>query len=79
MSDQGSHFINRTVRALNEDLQVQHKKITPYHLRVNGIVEAFNKILETTLTKLCNANRGDWDMKIPVVLWEYCTTCKWLI
>ena len=31
MSDQGSHFINRIVRALTEELQVQHKKSTPYH------------------------------------------------
>ena len=78
MSDQGSHFINRTMRVLTEELQVQHKKSTPYHPQAHGIVEVFNKILETTLTKVCNANHNEWDLKIPVVLWAYHTTCKWL-
>ena len=30
------------------------------------------------LTKVCNANHYDWDLKIPVVLWAYHTTCKWI-
>ena len=38
MSDQGSHSINQTVRALTEELHVQHQKSTPYHLQANGTV-----------------------------------------
>ena len=34
--------------------------------------------METTLTKVCNNNRDDWDLKIPTVLWAYRITCKWL-
>ena len=32
--------------------------------------------MEHALTKLCNINRDDWDLKVPVVLWAYRTTCK---
>ena len=76
MSEQGSHFINRTVRALTEEFEMQHQKSTPYHLQENGTVEAFNKIFETALTKVCNTNRVESDLKILAVLWAYRTTCK---
>ena len=30
------------------------------------------------LTKVCNANHDDWDIKVPMVLQAYRTTCKWI-
>ena len=67
------------VKALTKELQIQHNKSTPYYLQANGTIEAFNKILETTLTMICNVNYDDWDLKLPVFLWAYHTTCKRII
>lgn len=76
MSDQGLHFLNSTIHTLTEEFLIHHQQGTPYHPQANVIGEYFNKVLEHTCTKVCNIACNDWDERIMVVLWAYCTTCK---
>jgi len=73
-NNSNNNTINNTINAMAEEFEVHHHKSTPYHLQENGTMEAFNKILENALTKICNVNRDEWDLKVPVVLWAYKTT-----
>jgi transposase InsO family protein len=38
MSDQGTHFINNTIRAMTEEFEVHHQKSTLYHPQANGTI-----------------------------------------
>jgi len=76
MSDKGTHLLNKTIATLIEELQIQHQKSTLCHPQENGTVEAFNKILENALTKVCNARQDEWDLRIPTFRWDYGITCK---
>jgi transposase InsO family protein len=68
MSDQGTHFINKTIEALTQEFDVHHQKNTPYHPQENRMVESFNNILETEMMNICSVNRDDWDLRVLVVL-----------
>ena len=76
ISDQGSHFSNKTIKALTNQFKIDHRRSTSYRPQSNGAIEAFNKTLTKALTKICNTNKDDWDENIHVVLWAYRTTYK---
>ena len=68
ISDQGTHFINRIIKTLIDQFQIEHRRSTAYHPQSNGAIEAFNKTLTKGLTKICNVDKDDWDERIPTIL-----------
>jgi hypothetical protein len=71
VNDRGSHFINKTIEVLVEELMIVHHKSTTYYLQGNGHAKSTNKTLGKILAKLVNVNRTNWDAMLFTTLWAY--------
>jgi len=76
---QGQHFIKGVVAMLVKEFMIHHHKMMLYHLQANNMIDAFNKILEYFLTKVCSISRDNWNKWIHIILCAYKTRCKTLI
>ncbi|RDY06188.1 pol, partial [Mucuna pruriens] len=71
ISDQGSHFYNRTMATILEKYRVVHKVATTYHPQTNGQAEVFNREIKKLLQKMANPNRNDWSRLLEDALWAH--------
>ena len=62
ITDQGTHFCNRTVEALMRKYGVQHHISTPFHHQTNGQAKASNREIKNILEKIVNTKRKDWSL-----------------
>ncbi len=76
VSDQGNHFMNKTIEILVEKFMISHHKSTTYYPQGNEQAKSTNKTLGKILSKLVNANQMDWDVMLIIVLWAYQTAYK---
>ncbi|XP_019158165.1 PREDICTED: uncharacterized protein LOC109154882 [Ipomoea nil] len=76
ISDQGTHFCNRTIEALLKKYHVTHKVSTAYHPQTNGQAEVSNREVKSILEKTVNPNRKDWSLRLDDALWAYRTAYK---
>jgi len=71
VSDQGSHFINKTIEILVQKFMISNHKSSTYYLQGNEQAKSINKTLGKILTKLLNTNRTNWDVMLVTTLWAY--------
>ncbi|XP_042444099.1 uncharacterized protein LOC122029226 [Zingiber officinale] len=76
ISDQGSHFCNRHMKALLSSYGVVHKVLTPYHPQTNGQAKVSNREIKLILEKTVRPDRKDWSRRLSDALWAYRTTFK---
>ena len=58
-SDRGTHFCNKTLRALLAKYHVTHKVSTSYHSKTKGEVEISNREIKSILEKVVNLDRKE--------------------
>ncbi|RDY11459.1 hypothetical protein CR513_03865, partial [Mucuna pruriens] len=61
VSDQGSHFYNKTMSTLLKKYGVVHQVATAYHPQTNNQAEVFNREITKLLQKMANPSRNDWN------------------
>ncbi|KAL5540047.1 hypothetical protein UlMin_042820 [Ulmus minor] len=76
ISDQGSHFCNRSFEALMRRYGVTHKISTAYHPQTNGQAELANREIKRILEKTVGPTRKDWSLRLSDALWAYRTAYK---
>ena len=75
ISDNGSHFCNRSIQALMGKYGVIHRLSNPYHPQTNGQVEVSNKQIKKLLEKTVNPQHvKGWSEKLDNALWALRTT-----
>lgn len=61
ISDQGTHFVNKTIEVLCKEWKISQKLASAYHPQTNGLVERFNQTVKKVLAKLTRDRAKNWD------------------
>ena len=71
ISDNGSHFYNKTFESRMQKYSITHKLFMAYHPQTNGQVEVINRQIKLILEKIVGQNIKDWSIKLIDALWAY--------
>ncbi|XP_040215524.1 protein NYNRIN-like [Rana temporaria] len=67
-SDNGSHFVNKTIQHLTEVMGIQVKNHCAYHPQSAGLVERHNGILKNKLRKAMEETGKNWMYCLPLAV-----------
>ena len=70
-TDQGSNFESNLFQNVCKLLGINKTRTTAYHPQSDGLVERFNRTLQTMLSMYVCDDQSDWDTHIPYVMMSY--------
>ena len=70
-SDQGRNFESAVFTEMCRLLGITKTRTTPLHPESDGMVERFNRTIESQMSKFVDANQRDWDVHVPLLLMAY--------
>ena len=76
ISDEGSHFANKSFEKLMRRYGNRHVMGLAYHPQSNGQAKISNREIKKILEKTINISRKDWSIKLDDALWAYRTAYK---
>ena len=76
VSNNGPQFDSRVYRNFCQELKIKSLYSTPQYPQSNGLVEASNKTLLTTLKKRLDSAKDKWVDELLGVLWAYRTNAR---
>ena len=66
-SDNGTEFVNKVIKAIAEIARIDHRLITPYHPRANGIAERYIQTATRAIRKQLHSVKKSWDQYVPTI------------
>ncbi|KAK8600012.1 hypothetical protein V6N12_049873 [Hibiscus sabdariffa] len=71
ISDEGTHFDNKSIAKALQRYGIRHKIATTYHPQTNGQAEVSNRENKKIFEKVVNTRRKDLSPKLGEALWAY--------
>ncbi|KAK3743518.1 hypothetical protein QZH41_015906, partial [Actinostola sp. cb2023] len=72
-SDQGRNFESAVFKEMCTLLGIEKTRTTPLHPQSDGMVERYNRTLESMMAKFTAENQRDWDVHLPLLMMAYRT------
>jgi transposase InsO family protein len=66
-SDNGTEFVNAIMSKICEISGIDHRLISSYHARANGVAERFVQTTAQTILKILDGNLTQWEDQVPAV------------
>jgi hypothetical protein len=76
VTDNGTPFINKDVRAMTKHYRVKHLKSSPYYPQGNSQAKAINHMLLRILSKMVFDYGKNWGFHLLDMLWAYRSSLK---